>query len=67
MVQACRGRPLFKDGANVWVAQPFQIKWMASQGGLSKMIKKGGRQRVCEVSRRVDTGWPTCTESQEAY
>lgn len=67
MRQACRGRPLFKDGENVWVAQPFQIKWMASQGGLSKMIKKGGRQRVCEVSRRVGTGWSTCTESQEAY
>lgn len=39
MQQTCRGRPLFKDGENVWVAQPFQIKWMTSQGGLSKWLK----------------------------
>lgn len=56
MEQTRLGRTLFTDGENVWVAEPFSIKRMTSQAGLSKMIKKSGSQHVCEVSRRVDTG-----------
>lgn len=36
----------------------FKLNGWHPGGGLSKMIKKVGRRRVCELSRRVDTGWP---------
>lgn len=41
-----------KDGENVWVAQPFQMKWLAHQGGPSNMIKRGWKTSVGTSRRR---------------